>query len=302
MFFLLAVLLHLPVISHSSSSTSSRSSPSSEFFKEQCKFVSASPLSVAAVCSDGIAILAAHTAPLYEPLLVKTTKANDNVRSDGSSPESDETIEKEMSSTDGQEKNEMHLDLPSDYRGPTRIELIDELGTSIVCAGWRTDCSSLAAKCQSIVSAEADRYGSGVSSIEDNGRFLAQSASLWMSNCAFSDSVRSLSCVGIIASCGVSGSCIWLIDATGFYRARAIAVGMGAKAVNERLCQIDFSGLTKEEGAQKLLTLVTNDEDHDSPSTWKLPSGSLVEAAVIGASEKHMKRLRQPFLRTSARN
>ena len=79
--------------------------------------VLASPLVVAAVCGDGIAILAIHT----------------NIKVEGT--EDDDSV--------------LH-DLPIDFSGPFRIHSLDRHGTTMMTAGWRADANYFLAKLRDI--------------------------------------------------------------------------------------------------------------------------------------------------------
>lgn len=93
---------------------------------------------------------------------------------------------------------------------------------------------------------------------------------------------------------------MWLVDATGAYRVRAHAVGLGAKTINERLRRIDFSSLTRNQGALRLLETIVEEQkeeeissrDKDQATPWKLPDNALAEVAVVASCERKMKRIR----------
>jgi hypothetical protein len=139
-------------------------------------FVSAAPLIVAAVCRDGVAVVAAHTSTEDEPLLYHST-LQDHIDEDSDS-------------------NGVNVqDLPLDYGGPFRIHSIDSFGTTLVSAGWRSDCEVLANSCRSIAASQLARMGpppaadtAGSSTLY--GHFLATELSLYMSTCAVSERVR----------------------------------------------------------------------------------------------------------------
>lgn len=142
------------------------------------KFVASAPLIVAAVCKDGVAVVATHTSPLKEPLLMDET-----------SPDGEDESEEETGRTDSATTTiKLPMDVPLSFRGPFRIQSVDGFGTSLACAGWRTDGEHLAAKFRSLASTEADLFGEPSNALE-YGRFLAQEASTWMARCAVSESV-----------------------------------------------------------------------------------------------------------------
>ena len=147
-------------------------------------FVSAAPLIVAAVCSDGVVLVAVHTAFANEPLLlydekddtvISTTFGDDNEKSN-------QTTTTTTSST-------TLRDLPKGYRGPFRIHSVDGFGTGLVCCGWRADSNMLTQFCRSVASEEFDTFGAPRPNI-DHGNYLASEVSLWMANCAVSERVR----------------------------------------------------------------------------------------------------------------
>jgi len=293
------------------------------------RFVSASPLVVGAVCNDGVALLCLHTASESEPLLFELDDddGEETLKDDGGME--DEKVD---------QATKFPLDLPSSHRGPFRIEPIDDRGTAIAAAGWRTDCASLANRCRSIASSEAELYGSGEGigiggsgrSVEEReernedwGRVLAERASHWMAQCAYSQGVRNLSCAALIATChyhcttpnssedrakdGRSGQ-LYLVDGTGAQRVRALAIGLNSDRVNKQLVRVNFLVLNKEEGAQKLLKIVT-EEGYGSNTHSKeglmegdeikketavvVPKGIRVEMAVVDSVRAKFQRVRQ---------
>lgn len=145
-------------------------------------FVMAAPLVVAAVCKDGVAIVATHTASSKEPLLMDETfieNAVENFTAEDSFM---------SNSSESTQNAPLPLDLPLSFRGPFRIQTIDGFGTTLACAGWRTDGEMLASKCRSLAASELDRFGEPTNGFE-YGRFLAEEASSWMAQCAVSDNV-----------------------------------------------------------------------------------------------------------------
>lgn len=147
------------------------------------KFVQASPIIVAAVCSDGVVMVASHTVSVEEKLLRQVfpeQKGNEE--------------NKEMEATkneDGDNNNNVATrwkDLQEDYGGPFRINKIDRFGTHLMCAGWRADGEMLTEKCRSISSREIAKFGSPKWGLP-YGRYLAMEASLWMAQRAVSDGV-----------------------------------------------------------------------------------------------------------------
>lgn len=306
-FFILLIAVFSVCILKASSSSDPHSQPLQT--SQPDRFVSASPLALAAVCRDGVAILATHTAAAQEPLLLEESHDRASVTEtetcqselDAEDNKSNAPAQQSSASARGMDdmcRSPLLQDIPLGHRGPFRIDSIDGSGTTLVCAGWRTDCAALAARCRSVAASEIARYGAtDVGKGIDYGRHLAKSVASWMAQCSFSDNVRPLSCVGLLASCGKGGrGCLWLVDATGAHRARAHAVGIGANEVNKQLVRIDFSTVSRDEGAQKLLEAVREAGFGKNDKGCSLPESTTVEIAVVDSSNKVMKRRRQPFV------
>ena len=111
--------------SSSSSSTSNRHVPN--------KYVQSSPPCIAAVCKNGIALVALHANIQTEPLI-----RNEN----------------DSSST-------IFPDLPLVSRNPLRIERLDDRGSVLVTCGWRADGMILADVGRELCRDELMRYGHG---------------------------------------------------------------------------------------------------------------------------------------------
>ncbi len=295
--------------------------------KHQDAYVSASPLSVAAVCSDGIALISLH-------------------------------FGLELSSDDGSRReafNERVIeslfhDLPISSRGPLRIEPIHDNGATttnsmmtsscslrsppamaLITAGWRTDGMALSDAARELMMEETSLYclplsvTMGTTSSDEGddaiandqqsyyGRRIADGLSYYMTKCAFSEGVRSLSTIGLLACNSPGrGSCLYLVDATGSYRVRAHAIGNGASTIHKRLVSVDFEDISCVDGLRTLLQIVaeeaglslsvkpkqikdvsssTMDED-DNTGTWSIPRNPAVELAVLRNSEQRMRRIR----------
>ena len=88
---------------------------------------------------------------------------------------------------------------------------------------------------------------------------------------------------------------------------RAHAVGLGAKIVNERLKRIDFSVLTCQEGALRLLETIAQEPTEKEQSqekegtVWKLPDNARVEVAVAAPMQRRMNRIHVADLLSDAR-
>jgi hypothetical protein len=133
-------------------------------------FVLAAPLIVAAVCQDGVVVLAAHTTADDEPLLYHSYP-------DGDSNSSNETT-----------ASSPFQDLPSTFGGPFRIQPIDAFGTTLVCTGWRADCERLITRCRALATTEMSQFGAP-SQRSIYGRYLATELSFYMAQCALSERV-----------------------------------------------------------------------------------------------------------------
>jgi hypothetical protein len=244
------------------------------------RFVQGAPLTVAAVCRDGVALLAAHAPDDDEPLLYHR--------------HFDENGVDERPNQDSTENSPAFQDLPSDFGGPFRIHPIDGTGTVLASTGWRADCERLVAVAQSLASSERLRYGP-----PDIGQiysqYLATELSLYMAQCAASEGLRALSCVGIMAATGhteeKASSSLWFVDSTGAYPVRAFCVGGGfaaggtpvARLVNDRLCTMDFSRFSTQEAVSKLLELLAEKVDGKNAQPL-LNVGSRVEVGIVKSS------------------
>jgi hypothetical protein len=157
------------------------------------KFVSLAPLIVAAVCSDGIVMIATHTSYLQEPLLMRLP---DNSQDNSSFLEmSINTTDTAINSTQQQNTSEaasnvtLPRDVPLDFRGPFRIQSIDSVGSTLLCAGWKTDGDWLTQTCRDLAESEIANFGPPTTG-SGYGRYIANEASFWMAQCAVSDQVN----------------------------------------------------------------------------------------------------------------
>ena len=182
------ILLVVPSISHVAASVSRNTVKSSsaappdnnkKLLNAPNRFVSAAPLVIAAVCEDGVALVAFHLTTADNSLLFEETKQSNT--------------------------EEPHIrDLSDRHLGALRIMPLDDEGTALVCVGWRTDCNIFASQCRSIAARERDQYGTRIlldgESIETRrirsfsfGHFLANEAFKWMAQCHYSENVRIVS-------------------------------------------------------------------------------------------------------------
>lgn len=180
--------LSLSFLCFSTSSTATASSPSEGpkgngklYGLSPDKFVQASPLVMAAVCRDGVAVVAAHTSDEDEPLLYYSPAGADKPAAE-----------------DGD-----YLDLPDTFAGPFRIHAIDAFGTTMLASGWRADCDEIVARARDLSSAEVQRYGPPISGSMSYARYLTAELSLFMALCVVSEGVSysCVSCDSIVLSC-----------------------------------------------------------------------------------------------------
>lgn len=292
--FPLYILLACIVNSVVSSSPSAVKSNNKAGLARVDPFVTSAPLIVAVVCSDGVALIALHTAFAEEPLLLDA-KDNTGDTSNPTSTPDDPTAAPNTTSV-------LITDIPRSYRGPFRIYSIDGFGTGMVCAGWRSHAQLVADYCRDLATEELQVYGPPrmtSTHCQEYGRYLAQQTSAWMAYTAILQR-HPWSCVGLLATCSTSSNddgadtatlpgCVWLIDATGAYRVRAHAVGGGLLAgiVNQYL--LDRPITPAEETIRDVLDLV-------SQQTGLVPSGTRVELAVITPDSSRKTKLRRIFL------
>jgi hypothetical protein len=230
------------------------------------RFVAASPLSVAAVCQDGILILATHTSPGQEPLLlmdplssIHAAATEDKYSSEGSSaPSPDEPTCEEGKTTT---TKELYPRLTSqNYQGPRRISFlplssqVNQSGTSsrmcLVTAGWRTDCQAIVQRARGLVSSQQIRYGDDGDTAAATLFFLSQSLSSWLAHSTVSESMRSLSAIGLLAATTSTGEgSLHLVDATGQYAVRALAIGNQARWVNHMLRHYPWHHMTMDQAS-----------------------------------------------------
>jgi hypothetical protein len=155
--------------------------------KNQDPYVNAAPLSVAAVCSDGIALIALHygvgdeydeAAEDQDKLKITSPMLENDGKKDQLASSPDKHVNEQTSQI---EESKKHLglvfrDLPVSTRGPLRIEQVYNCGAntssqqinsiprslpppmSILTAGWRTDGMTLASAARDLISEERMLY------------------------------------------------------------------------------------------------------------------------------------------------
>jgi len=117
-------------------------------------FVKASPLISAAVCRDGVALVAEH--PSGDPLLYYKHGTS-----------SQDTLDSIL----------------------TRMHTIDAAGASLMTTGWRSDCHRLVDVARDLAASEAQMHSPTHS--DDFYRIVAQKLSLYLATCYSSKAVRS---------------------------------------------------------------------------------------------------------------
>ncbi len=135
---LLSLLYHFILIKTALSRPSQSPPNASTSRNVPNRYVQSSPPCVAAVCKDGIAVIALHTNIQSEPLF--SDKADDSSSSSSSS-------------------SSIFPDIPLISRNPLRIERLDDRGSVLVTCGWRADGMMLADVGRELCSDELMRYG-----------------------------------------------------------------------------------------------------------------------------------------------
>jgi len=101
------------------------------------------------------------------------------------------------------------------------------------------------------------------------GRRIAEGLSYYLSKCSFSEGIRSLSTIGLLAcgtatvtkegSRGSSSGSLYLVDATGIHSVRAHAIGNGSNNIHKRIVYVDFNTMDCHEGLRVLLRLIAEE-------------------------------------------
>lgn len=249
-------------------------------------FVTASPLSVVAVCRDGVALVSLHyDIDLPGTKVVESNEENNEDLEAVSVINSFETTA--MKSTGSQFLSlvsSYFRDLPPSTRGPLRIESIHDNKLrdyraptmALLTAGWRTDGIALADAARTLMaddvrlfcppstmpimsSALSRRKSSSSSSYMSSSamdRRIAKGLLYYLTKCASGNGGRALSTVGLLATSKGDGGSIHLIDTTGSYRVRAHAIGSKSDALHMRMTYVDFSVMDCAEGLRTLLCLI----------------------------------------------
>ncbi|GKY93205.1 hypothetical protein MPSEU_000288300 [Mayamaea pseudoterrestris] len=265
------------------SSTASKDS-NSKFPKPGIKadsFVQASPLVCAAVCGDGVLVVAAHVnVDDSEPLLYYSSNDAADSATDNSN-----------------DANGSFIDLPPNFQGPFRIHSGDTRGTCLASAGWRADGDALLRKCRRVADEERATYGDETSPLYV--RFLATELSLYLAQCEVSERTRTLACASLLAS----PTEVWLVDSTGAHCVRALCIGGGgtsdgklvSDAVNQQLVEHDWETMTTNAALKTLLQILSGTSEHEhiddsNPAPRLVPVNTRLEVASVESSSKPFAR------------
>jgi hypothetical protein len=300
-------------VTHASSSAESNRFPQPGLKPDP--FVQASPLVCAVCCKDGVLVVAAHATVDEEPLVYFRDQQDDDDVASSSTTTNDFPFQ----------------DLPHDHQGPFRIQSIDTLGTCIVSSGWRADCERLVNKSQQIADKERNIYGDAPDASTLYVRYLSNEISSYLAQCAVSEQVRSgrmfrltdsnadnrilthvnfvvyqtrtLSCISLLLSppCqkGSSLGQVWLVDATGAYQVRALAVGGGmdkgasvSDFVNQKLMERDWLSMNTKAAQETLLSILKDrSQTRSLPDKTRLEIGYLNWSAASGIRALTRQRL-----------
>ncbi|KAL7533047.1 hypothetical protein ACHAXR_005014, partial [Thalassiosira sp. AJA248-18] len=134
------------------------------------------------------------------------------------------------------------------------------------------------------------------------GRRIAEGLSYYLARCTFSEGMRSLSCVGLLA-CGDirsnsgqrtrattpergGGGSLYLIDATGTHRVRAHAIGNGSSVLHRRMVFVDFDKMDCREGLRVLLRLISEESRMLPAATAAASSSRGGDDLLVGNGDK----------------
>ncbi|GKY94151.1 hypothetical protein MPSEU_000381200 [Mayamaea pseudoterrestris] len=282
--WMIAILLATDASIHFAQASATSKDSNSKFPKPGIKadsFVQASPLVCAAVCRNGVLVVAAHVnVDESEPLLYYSS--------------SHDAASARNNSND---TNGSFLDLPPNFQGPFRIHAVDTRGTCLVAAGWRADGERLLQKCRRLADEERATYGDETSPLYV--RFLAMELSLYLAQCQVSERTRTLACASLL----VSPTEVWLVDATGAHCVRALCIGGGGTsdgklvkdAVNQQLLEHDWEFMTMDAALKTLLQILSGTSEHEqhddsSQASRLVPVNTRLEVASVESSSKPFAR------------
>jgi hypothetical protein len=113
--------------------------------------VVAAPVVAAAVCRDGIVLLAGHAAAAASSLLSPTDRSSSEA-SHRTPPEGPDKQEPTVETS-------LLQDLDADFAGPFRIQSLDRQGTTLLTVGWRPDADLLTRAARRMVADEREVLG-----------------------------------------------------------------------------------------------------------------------------------------------
>jgi len=264
------------------------------------RYVQSSPPCLAAQCRNGVALVALHMNVQQQQQQYQQQKRDHD---------HDDKLENENEEKGDTQETIFLPDLPSNFRGPLRIELLDDRGSVLMTCGWRTDGLTLADTGRELIREEVMKFGSSIDagiskSCDSYGRWLGWGLVKYLVKCESRDNIRSLSTMGLLATTSASNNQIYgrgqlyLIDPTGIVQCRAYAIGSHALQLNERLSKETFHDLNVEEGVKLLLDIVKecslgNEESGGNFEPWDIPAGTCIEIVIVDNADRKMRRLRQ---------
>lgn len=247
----------------------SKQSPIAYPFNTPNKYIQSSPPCLAAKCKDGIAFVSIHI--------------------------------REYDSTSETYSDELLLE----NIGPARVEQIDD-NALLLTAGWRVDGHELADKGRDICAEESTLFG--VTKNRDFAERLGWGLVNYLARCHVQDSTRSLATAGLLAVKSVDDLLgLYLVDTTGLYQCRALALGCHSNQINNLLLEMDFADDNVDEGAETLLQLLrdcregekTNDDldksERKDVEIWRIPDESIAEIVTLNSTSGEIKRRREIF-------
>jgi 20S proteasome alpha/beta subunit len=207
----------------------------------------------------------------------------------------------------------------ADNIGPVRVEQIDEYAV-LLNAGWRVDGAVLAENAREICSRDSATYGTPFRDREYGTR-LGYGLVDYLVECHVKNSSRSLATVGLLATNACENE-LYLVDVTGLYPCRAIAIGSHSEQINRFLASVDFRQVSVEEGSEILLGILrdcrrgktpeivmkgndgddqTQMEDVKDEDAWHIPDSSIVEIVTMKSKggTNAIQRRRETFLPSS---
>lgn len=249
----------------------SKQSPVAYPFNSPNKYIQSSPPCLAVKCKDGIAFVAIHI--------------------------------REYDSTSETYSDELLLE----NIGPARVEQIDD-NALLLPVGWRVDGHELADKGKEICAEESTLFG--VAKNRDFAERLGWGLVNYLARCHVQESTRSLATAGLLAVKSVDDLLgLYLVDTTGLYQCRALAIGCHSNQINNLLLEMDFADDMVDKGAETLLQLLrdcqegkkTNDNsDKSEPKNseiWRIPDDSIAEIVTLHSKSGEIKRRREIFSR-----